>query len=222
MDGTSLIADIVASAKEFGIFEFYLPFIIMFAIFWALLTKVKLFGDPFADKAGPRRLARGVNLIVALAASLYIMANTILGISFAVFLSELFGGTFMVILTIIAFVSVLYVVWTMAKGKNPLDLKDGEVISKNWTRLVAFAVVGAVLLALGVYVSTAGTAIFPGLTLPGFSVPDIPTIAFPSIPSLALTTQDLAIILLVVFTGLIVFYVTWGGGKEPKARYSTT
>jgi len=45
------LAEIVASAKGFGIFDFFIPFIIMFAIFYGLLYKTKIFGDPTKEKA---------------------------------------------------------------------------------------------------------------------------------------------------------------------------
>ncbi len=209
MAGFTLIADLVAAGKEFGIFEFYLPFVIMFAVFWAILTKIKLFGDPYGDDKKQARMARGINLIISLGASLYIMANTAIGLSFATFLSALFGGTFMVILTIIAFTAVVYVAASVAKGGDPL------VDTPKWKYLAALTVLAAIIFALSVYISSSGTAIFPGFVLPGFEVPSIPTIALPSI---GLASQDLAIIFLVVITGLIIFYVTWGGkGEKPAA-----
>jgi len=215
MPGLTLIADWVAAGQEFGVFDFYLPFIITFAIFWALLTKVKLFGDPFATEAGKKKQAkvsRAVNLIISLAASLYIMANTGLGVSFAMFLSGLFGGTFMVVMTIIAFVSVVYIAATIAKGGDPFKVEEGRNI---WPFIATFTIIGAILFALSVYISSGGAAFFPGLVLPGFEVPSIPTLLLPSIN---LTSSDLAIIFLVVLTGLIVLYVTWGGGEGRRRR----
>lgn len=218
MAGFTLIADLVAAGKEFGIFEFYLPFVIMFAIFWAILTKIKLFGDPYPaaeDKKDKQaRMARGINLIISLGASLYIMANTTIGISFATFLSALFGGTFMVILTIIAFVSVVYVATSVAAGGEPFKAKWG---TRNiWWFIAALTVIGAIVFALSVYISSSGTAIFPGFVLPGFEVPSVPTI---TLPSIGLSSSDLAIIFLVVITGLIIFYVTreGKGGTPPPS-----
>jgi len=211
MAGFTLIADLVAAGQEFGVFDFYLPWIITFSIFWALLTKVKLFGNPYDADKTKRRMARGVNLIIALGASLYIMANTTAGVSFATFLSGLFGGTFMVILTIIAFVTVLYVMYTVTMGKDPLN---GEEAEKNWKWIAAFAVLAAIIFALSVYTSTSGAALFPGFVLPGFEVPSLPTLVLPSIN---LTSQDLAIFFLFAVTAVIVFYVAWGGGEKEDA-----
>jgi len=220
MAGFTLIADLVAAGQEMGIFEFYLPFIITFAIFWALLTKIKLFGDPYPEddkKKGQARVARSVNLIVALGASLYIMANTELGISFAAFLSGLFGGTFLVLLTIIAFTSVLYVAYSVAGGEDPFDTANKFL---SWRLLAAFVVLAAIVFALGVYISSSGAAVFPGLVLPGFEVPSVPTLIFPSID---LSSQDLAIFFLVVVTALIVIYVSrGGGGGGGRGRRATT
>lgn len=212
MSGFTMISDLVAAGQDFGVFEFYLPWIIMFAIFWALLTKIKIFGD--SEKEGKSgKTAKAVNLIVSLGASLYIMANTAIGISFASFLSVLFGGTFMVILTIIAFVAVLYVIAASSMGSDSWDAKGG--FKGRWKWVIAFAGIGAVILVLGVYISTAGAALFPGITIPGFDLSSTST-PIPSfgLPSINLSTQDMAIIILVVITGAIIFYITYGGKPE--------
>lgn len=208
--GYTLMADLIAAGQEFGIFEFYLPWIIMFSIFWALLSKIKLFGDPTKDKT-----ARMVNLIISLGGSMYIMANTALGVSFAAFLSGLFGGTFMSIMAIISFVSVVYVMAAVAKGGDPFEAKIGK--KKVWPFIAMLTVIAAVIFALSVYISSSGTALFPGFVLPGFEVPSIPTIVLPSIN---LSSQDLAMFFLFAVTALIVVYVTWIGKGEtaPPAR----
>ena len=216
MPGLTLISDLVSAGKEFGVFEFYLPFVIIFAIFWAILTKVKLFGDPFDTDKKKARMAKGINLIISLGASLYIMANTTLGFSFAMFLSGLFGGAFTVIMTIIAFTSVLFVAYAISTGKDPFA---GKTLEKGWKYLAAFVVLAAIIFALAVYMSSAGTVIFPGLNIPGLELPSFPTIVAPSI---GLTTSDLAIIFLVVITGLIIFYVTWGGRGDKSSTSGTS
>lgn len=213
MPGLTMIGDLIASGKEFGIFDFYLPFVIMFTIFWALLTKIKLFGDTSGDEKKAAKLAKGVNLIISLSASLYIMAFSPIGFSFTSFFSQLFGGAFMVILTIIAFISVLYVAAAVAKGDDPFEKGKGKefIIGKlKWEHLGMFAVLAAIVFVSGVYLSTSGTALFPGLVLPGFEVPSFPEIVLPTI---GLTGPDMAILFMVVLTGLIIWWVT----REGKA-----
>ncbi len=39
------IADLIIQFKEFGIFDFYLPFMIMFGILYSILARSKIFGD---------------------------------------------------------------------------------------------------------------------------------------------------------------------------------
>jgi hypothetical protein len=211
MAGFTLIADLMAAGQEFGVFEFYLPWIIMFAVFWAILAKIKIFGDP------KQQGAKAINLIISLGASMYIMANTAIGINFATFLSALFGGTFMVILTIIAFVTVLYVVFRASLGKDPLKVGKGE---RNWWKyLMIFAALGAIVLVIGVYTSSSGTSLFPGLglDLPGFELPSLTSGVGAGLPEINISTQDLAIIVLVALTGLIVFFVVWKGGDLEDA-----
>lgn len=215
MAGFTLMSDLMAAGQEFGVFEFYLPWIIMFAIFWAILGKIKLFGDP--AKRG-NKSAKAINLIISLGASMYIMANTELGINFASFLSMLFGGSFMVIMSIIAFVTVLYVIFTSSLGKNPFEADERQ--KRIWKFIVIFAALAAVLLVIGVYISSSGTELFPGLNLdmPGFDLSGLTGgLGGVGMPEINISAEDLAIIALVGLTGLIVFYVVFSSGEVEKA-----
>lgn len=174
--------DVVSTLKEIGVFEFYLPFIIVFAVFFGLLTRTKLFGEQ-----------RGIAVVVALTAAGFIMVYTPAGITFSQFLAQFFGGAVAVILTFI----VLIVLVSMIGGILPdmcNDIFKGNVL---WL-LLAFVA----LIVVGVFISSGGTAIFPGLKI-------APTQLFSSIGGLDITT--LSIIFLVTGLALIVFLF----GRKP-------
>jgi hypothetical protein len=101
---------------------------------------------------------------------------------------------------------VLYVAAAVAKGDNPLEDK---IIGKiEWKHIAVFGVLAAMVFVSGTYISTSGTALFPGLVLPGFEVPSFPEIVLPTI---GLTGPDVAILFMVVLTGLIIWWVTREG-----------
>lgn len=173
------ITELIAAGKEFGIFEFYLPFILMFAILYGILQRVKIFGDK-----------SGLNIIISLVAAAFVMVYPPIGVTLSQFFANLFGQTLIVLLSIIAFVVVfLVVVGGVTGGKKPEDL-----IGKweNWVKLI---VLGALVLAVGVFFSSGGAAFFPGLkvnlTLPNFGV----------------SPQTLAIIIVVVLTGIVIWFI---------------
>jgi len=192
------ITDLIAAGKELGIFEFYLPFIIMFAIIYGILKNAKIFGKD----------ANNINLIIALSASLFVMVFTPVGpgaITLAMFLSDLFAGTLMVVVTILTFLIITYMVITPFGGQEKM----------NVGKFVVPIVLVALILALGVFVASGGLAIFPGLSFGPLSTIPIPV--FPGI-----STPDIAMVLVVAATGLAMFYMVKGGdgGGSQKAGAS--
>ena len=192
------IADIVAAGKEFGVFDFYLPFIIMFSIIFGILMKTSIFGSP--KDAGVRRL----NLILAGAFSLFVMIYTPVGITLAGFLSSLFAEALIVIVTIVAIMMIFYLLFPLIGIK--MELKSG----------VKFLVIIIILIGIGIFISSGGLAFFPGLTFGEISgVPNI------IVPSIGLSSQDLALIVL----GLLTLVAFWwivkgeGGSKGENVKY---
>lgn len=169
-------SDLLAIAKDIGFFEFYLPFLLTFAIFYGLLEKIQLFGPK----------SRNINLIISVIVSLYIIAFTPVGITFAQFLSTFFSNTALIILTLIAFGMIFFVLFPILGG--------GEKIP-NFEKLVKFALPIAALIALGVFIQSGGLAIFPGIDLPGISLG-------------GLSPQDWVIIGILILTVLVIYWLT--------------
>ena len=184
------IGDLIASGKAFGIFEFFLPFILMFAIMYGLLAKTKIFGD------SGTKPARTINLVIALVAAASIMVFTPAGVTISTFLSNFFGQTMVVVLALLAFLMVFYLMMNILKPEATWD----------WTKWGWAILLIAVVLMGGVFVSSGGASIFPGIKTP-FSI------------NFGMDPGTLALIIVVVLTGLIIYFLASSdGGGVPKVR----
>jgi len=183
------IGDLIQSGKAFGIFEFFLPFILMFAIFYGLLAKTKIFGDPGSKPA------RTINLVIALSAAAYIMVFTPAGVTVSTFLSTLFGQWMVLVLGLLAFLMVFYLMMNILKPEATWD----------WTKWGWAILLIAIVLMAGVFISSGGATIFPGIKTPisiNFGATD------PGI---------LAIIIVVVLTGLVIYFLASSDNSGGRA-----
>jgi len=170
------ISDLISIAKDIGFFEFYLPFLLTFAIFYGLLEKIQLFGPK----------SKNINLVISVVVSLYIIAFTPVGITFAQFLSTFFSNTALIILTLIAFGMIFFVLFPILGG--------GER-KPNFDKILKWAFPVAILLALGIFIQSGGLAIFPGIDISGFNFG-------------GLSPQDLVIIGILILTVLVIYWLT--------------
>jgi len=174
------LQDLISTFKEVGVFQFYLPFILVFAILYALLLKTSIFGV----KENPNK---PLVTIIALAASAFIIVYTPVGITFSAFLTNFFGNAVVVILTIV----VLILFANLLKEGQILDVTG--LFKGNWL------ILGLVLLLLvvfGVFIASGGSSIFPGIKISAKPI-------FETIGGLSATT--VAIIVLIIGTAIIVF-----------------
>lgn len=186
------LAETVAWLKDFGIYDFFLPFIISFAIFYGLLAKTKVFGDP------EKKPARTINIVISLTAAAYIMIFTPAGVTISSFLAGLFGKTTILVLGLLAFLIVFYLMMNI--------LQPGA--EWNWTRWGWAILLIAVILGIGVFISSGGATIFPGIKTPI-------QIALPN-------AEILALIVVIILTGLVIYFLATGEGGERKVRIGPT
>jgi len=192
------MADLIAAGKEFGIFQFYLPFMISFAIIYGILSKVKLFGG--------EKLGRNVNLIVSGVLSLFLIGYTPVGISLAEYFGSVFTGTILVVVTILGSLMILYMLGQLVGIEVPV-----KGAGKKWAVLLLLL---AVILAVGVFASSGGLSFFPGFTLPGVTLPSFPVPVLPSLPSF--TLQDIAMIMVFLGTVGLLYWMTREGKPAGK------
>jgi len=186
------LADLVVLAKEYGIFEFYLPFVILFSLMYGLLSKSKIFGDPKEVKK-----AASLNAIISLAAAFYVMAYSPLGVTLTEFFANFFTQTAVILVTLLAFLMIIGLLVPIS-GREPGEIFKG---------VAKYVVIFGALIGIGMFISSGGLNIFPGLeesTLPGISA----------------SSEDLFIIILLVLTAIVVWWVSKGEGKsEEKVKY---
>jgi hypothetical protein len=102
----------------------------------------------------------------------------------------------LVVVTLLGSVMMLYVLGSLI-GK-PIPASN---LSKTWAIVL---IILALILAMGVFVSSGGRAFFPGFVLPGVVIPDVPSFI---VPSLGLTTGHLAVLLMVGGLALVAVYL---------------
>lgn len=176
------IADLVALAKTYGIFEYYLPFVILFSLFYGLINKSKIFGTG--------ALENRLGLILSFGAALYVMAYTPVGFTLTQFFATFFTQVTVVLVTLLAFMMILALL---------IPLGPGEGLKYAIEKHIGSVVLLGVVIAFGLFLSSGGLQIFPGL--PFF---------------IGLSAQDFAILSLVILTVLVIWWMTKSEGPIPE------
>ena len=156
-----MLTTLVETLRQVGFFDFYLPFLLTFAIFYGLLTKAK----PFGETATAQR----INLVIALVAAFYVMTFTPVGITLAQFFANFFGGVSVVLLTLLVLGGMFWM------GVRVVQ-KEEEAKEKMKYIYLAVGALGGVLL-LAVFVWAGGLVLF-GVATPYYPVVDVETLIF--------------------------------------------
>jgi Mn2+/Fe2+ NRAMP family transporter len=166
------------------VFTLYLPFLFVFAIFYALLVKTKVFGQ------GGQ--ANKLNAIVALIAAAYVALFSPLAGSISMFFASMFALGSVGLVTLLIFIMVV----GLLMGPFVTTQEGWEKLGKKFIPLI---VIVAFLFALGLFFSSASMADwFGGTVAPSFGI-DI-------------SGEDIALIVLIVITIIILYWLT--GGEE--------
>lgn len=186
------LAEIITGAKEYGIFDFFLPFILTFAIFYGLLIKTKIFGQ--GEDKQPTRFNKTISMVISLVIAAYVMIYTPVGITLSTFFAELFGQTLVVVMSILSFLMIMYLMMNV--------LQPGATWDK--TKFIWVVVIIALILGVGVFLSSGGAAIFPGIKTPI-------TINLGNIDP-----GTIAVIVVIVLTGLVIYFLSRSEGGETR------
>lgn len=186
------LSNVIQQFKEFGLFDFYLPFIMVFGILFGMIQRTKLFD-------------RGLSAVIALASAGFVMIYTPAGITMAAFFANFFAETVVVMLTVI----VVVVFMALLKGITP-NTEYSKWFTKNASLIIFGSLAIFVVLGISIFVSSGGLGIFPGINF-GFSA-----------GGSGLDATTWALIILLIGTALIVFMVsredkTTSNGGTPAA-----
>ncbi len=183
----SIFETVILNMRETGMFQFLLPFMLSSAIFYGMLRKSKIFGEP--------REVLSINAVVALVASFMVWASPILlGIDMEMYLASFFlqGITAtLVILVGLLIVSMFF----------PPDLGVQLAKTLNTQRVVGGILIIGLLVSVGLLFSSGMINIFLPEDLISSIVSDDILISF-------------VMVALLLGTALII---VWGGGEEPAS-----
>jgi len=114
----SLISQTIGIIERYGVLEFYLPFVLTFSIFYALLQKSKIFGQN----------ANTINAIVAVVAAFYVIAYTPVGFKMSEFLASFFTQTTIAIAGLIGIGLIIGIVYQtgILPGEEWKNMKYGR------------------------------------------------------------------------------------------------
>lgn len=106
------IADILTELDNFGVFSYLFPFLIIFAITFAILQKTKLFGD---SKEDGNKNVSGINAIIALSVGFLSLLNDFVRTFFTTIFPR-FGVALAIFLVLLILIGFFYK--PDAKGKS--------------------------------------------------------------------------------------------------------
>jgi hypothetical protein len=184
-----IFEQIISMLGEQAVFAVYLPFLLLFSIFYALLTKTGIFGKSSGE--GSTR----VNVTIAFIMALYVAAYSPASGAIAMWFASLFSTLGVSLVSILAVLLIVVMILSPWWDK----LAEDDVFKGAWKSFAVLAIVIGFLVLLG--------SIY-GISVPGGQV---------QIPGL--TSQDITFLILVIITLLILWYITsgWGGRLPSKA-----
>lgn len=181
---------VIQNLESTGIFEFFLPFILIFAVVFGMLQKTKIFGSATGEKADPG--VTKINAIIAFAFAAFIMVypTTSTAIfSITDYMANFVGGTFIYIIGIIVFLVIMYMIATPLSG--------GE--TKPIARAGTVGAIVAFVLIVALFFSSGGTEIFPGINT---------NFSFPSLYFANISPTVIALVIVLVVMGLAIYWIT--------------
>jgi len=146
---------VITALASVGIFELYLPFLLLFAIFFAILQKSRVFA---IGKDTPNTK---IDILLSFIISLYIVAFSPVAGIIGLWFANLFASVGVALISILVF--FLVIVLMIAPWW------DEALKSKSWKWLIPLGVIIAFLIVLGstfggVLAGAGGTVTIPGLS----------------------------------------------------------
>jgi len=187
----SVLINLVENLQTNGVFSLYLPFIMTFALFFALLEKSKLLGED----------SKQFSMIIALCGAMYVMIFDPIGIS--AYFAQFFAGSAVAMITIMVFLMIVAMLF------GPLS--SGDKWKDIWGKaLPALVLIGAFIAFSMFYTSG-------GLDFLGISSGSGVSGSGSFLGDLGISTDDLVLLGLVVGTIVVMLWLV-GGGKKSSPK----
>jgi len=168
---------LISAAQNAGIFAFYLPFLITFALLYGLLSRAKIFGEP-------GRMPNALNAIIAFSVALFVIGFTPAGVSVSKFFGTFFNQTTIVLVTFVVGIIVLTLLGETLGPPIYSTTKEGHKVPSG-SRGFDIGKYGAIILGLvvlGVFINSGGLQALglggSSAVIPGVSMQDIVILAF--------------------------------------------
>ncbi len=147
----SSLENVINNLQSAGIFEFFLPFILIFAVVFGLMQKVGIFGDKKESEV------RKLNALIAFVFAAFIMiypTTNDLVFNLTDYIANFVGGTFIFILGIISFMIMAFMISNASGEKND---------DKSKFKLGSTSIGIALVLVIALFLTSGGVLSLGGL-----------------------------------------------------------
>ena len=167
---------LISVAQQAGIFAFYLPFLITFALLYGLLSRAQIFGPK-------ERMTNALNAIIAFSVALFVIGFTSAGVSVSQFFGTFFTQTTIVLVTFVVGIIVLVLLGeTLGPPLYAYDKEGNKAPSgRRGFNIGKYGAIILGLVVLGVFMNSGGLQALnlgSGSFIPGISMQDIAILAF--------------------------------------------
>jgi len=182
---------LIKALQTQGVFEIYLPFLLTFAIFYGLLRKIGIFKVISSQQGQEDSTANKISAVIAFVAAMYITIFSPAAIPISKFFANFFTQSSVAIVVLMITIMMLAMFFSLPfLGSKKYEF---EVNVIHWL------VIGALLVVIGMFVSSGGVQLFANV-LP---------------PNMYISSEDLALIILVIVTIIIIWYMLSEGPRQP-------
>jgi amino acid transporter len=186
---------LIKALQTQGVFEIYLPFLLTFAIFYGLLRKIGIFkvvsGQP-GQQGQEDSTANKISAVVAFVAAMYITIFSPAAIPISKFFANFFTQSSIAIVVLMITIMMLAMFFSLPfLGNEKYEFVE---------TIIHWLVIGALLVAIGMFISSGGVQLFANV-LP---------------PNMYISSEDLALIILVIVTIIIIWSLLREGPREPR------
>jgi hypothetical protein len=177
---------LIKALQTQGVFEIYLPFLLTFALFYGLLRKIGIFKTKNDDSTNNK-----ISAVVAFVAAMYITIFSPAAIPISQFFATFFTQSSIAIVVLMVTIMFLAMFFSLPfLGDQKYNFVED---------IIHWLVIAALLIVVGMFVSSGGVQLFTNMLPPGVKI----------------SGEDLALVVLVVLTIIIIGSMLSEGPKKP-------